>query len=235
MSMRQLPLNIDLRDEASFDSFVAETEAAAIALHQIQMAIVKRQHGVWYFHGEPGAGRSHILQAACRFAQQWDRPCLYLPLADEEVRAIPDLLKGLNQLDVICVDDVDKVLDSPHWQQALADLILQAEASAQVVLLAGRLALAQWPVQADRRLISALVSVVPVELQPLKAEETLSLALQRHAAARGLQLPGNVVRFLIREVGASLPQLLAVLRVVEQASLIEKRRITLPFVKKVLE
>jgi len=231
--MKQMPLNITLRHEASFDSFVAEAESLAMVLYQLQMAIIRQQGGAWYFHGPDGAGKTHLLQAACRFAHQWERSCVYLNLEDGEVRSFPDLLKGLEEMEVLCLDAVDVVLPDPAWQSALGQVLLQAQSLGHMVLLSGQQPMADWPLQSEV-LADALATVVPVPVSPLDEPESIMLAVQRHGQVRGLQLPKNVISYLIRVFGEDLEAVLLALQRIEQVSLIEKRRITLPFVKRVL-
>ncbi len=231
--MRQMPLNITLRHEASFDSFVAEAESLAMVIYQLQMAIIRRQGGAWYFYGPPGAGKTHLLQAACRFAQQWERSCVYLNLADEEVRNFPDLLKGLEEMELLCLDEVDRVVEDPAWQNVLGQVLLQAQSLGHMVLMSGHQAMETWPLQSEM-LADALPTVVPVPVHPLREAESIMLAVQRHGQVRGLQLPKSVITYLIRAFGEDLEAILLALQRIEQVSLIEKRRITLPFVKRVL-
>lgn len=231
--MKQMPLNITLRHEASFDSFVAEAESLAMVLYQLQMAIIRQQAGAWYFYGPEGVGKTHLLQAACRFAQQWERRCVYLNLEDDEVRNFPDLLKGLEEMEVLCLDALDAVLPDSNWQDRLGQVLLHAQTLGHMVLLSGQQPMADWPLQSEV-LADALATVVPVSVMPLVERESIMLAVQRHGQVRGLQLPKNVISYLIRVFGEDLEAVLLALQRIEQVSLIEKRRITLPFVKRVL-
>ncbi|SIN89384.1 regulatory inactivation of DnaA Hda protein [Sulfurivirga caldicuralii] len=233
MSAQQLPLNIELRPEASFDSYVTEQEAVAIALHQIQMAIVRNRGGSWYFFGPRGTGRTHLLQAACRLSAAWERRCAYVPLNDPDVRDYPDLLKGMEQVDVLCLDNVDAVLEREDWQGALADVLLQAQTLGRVVIMAGLQPMSLWPIRTER-LTLALANVIPVGLEPLRDPQTLSLAIQRHGRVRGLKIPKTVITYLQKAYGSDLQELLAVLKIIEESSLVEKHKIDLPFVKRVL-
>jgi DnaA family protein len=81
---------------------------------------------------------------------------------------------------------------------------------------------------------SEVFSIMPIPLEPIKDKDSLTLALQRHALNRGFEISLDVVNFLIKRFSADLQELLAILQVLEQASLAEKRRLTLPFVKDVL-
>ena len=90
-----------------------------------------------------------------------------------------------------------------------------------------------WPLQSEV-LADALATVVPVSVMPLLERESIMLAVQRHGQVRGLQLPKSVISYLIRVFSEDLEAVLLALQRIEQVSLIEKRRITLPFVKRVL-
>lgn len=233
MSAQQLPLNIQLRPEASFDSYVTEQEAVAIALHQIQMAIVRHRGGSWYFYGPPGTGRTHLLQAACRLSGACERRCAYVPLNDPDVCDYPDLIKGMEQVDVLCLDNVDAVLAREDWQAALADVLLQAQTLGHVVIMAGLQPMSLWLIR-NEQLIVALANVIPVGVEPLRDPQTLTLAIQRHGRVRGLKIPKTVITYLQKTYGSDLQELLAVLKIIEDASLVEKHKIDLPFVKRVL-
>ena len=58
--------------------------------------------------GERGTGKSHLLQAMCtRIAGQGGRSA-YLPLG-EHAALEPGMLQGLEQLHLVCMDDMDAV------------------------------------------------------------------------------------------------------------------------------
>ena len=59
-------------------------------------------------------------------------------------------------------------------------------------------------------------------------------ALQKHSTRLGFELPLEVGNYLIKQFSNDLSELLAVLKLLEQATLVQKRRLTLPFVKQVL-
>ena len=52
---------------------------------------------------------------------------------------------------------------------------------------------------------------------------------------RGLELPEDTARFMLRRFPRDLPTLFALFDTLDTASLIEQRRLTIPFVKSVLD
>ena len=60
-------------------------------------------------------------------------------------------------------------------------------------------------------------------------------ALACRARGRGLELPDETAQFLLRRFPRDLPTLFSLLDTLDTASLVEQRRLTVPFVKSVLE
>jgi DnaA family protein len=67
-------------------------------------------------------------------------------------------------------------------------------------------------------------------LQPL-ADADKAAALQRRALRRGMTLPDDVARYLLRRIPRDMGALMAALERLDRASLEAKRRLTIPFVR----
>ena len=59
-------------------------------------------------------------------------------------------------------------------------------------------------------------------------------ALARRARGRGLELPAGTARYLITRLPRDLPSAFELLDRLDEASMVEQRRLTVPFVKSVL-
>ena len=60
-------------------------------------------------------------------------------------------------------------------------------------------------------------------------------ALSLRAAQRGLQLPPETAEYLLRRLPRDLSSLSALLDKLDEASLVAQRRLTVPFIRDVLE
>lgn len=230
----QLPLKIGLREEVCFDTYIAEEEGVAFKLAQFQQSLSDRQSDEsFYVFGEVGTGKTHLLQAACRFVTEKNRASVYLPLADSSLPLIADVLHGLEQTPLVCLDDVDHVMGDPDWELALANLVMRSKALGHQVVMSGSSDVTSWSVETTEWL-QALMSVMPIALKPLTRKQDIVLALQRHAQKLGFELPIEVGNYLVKQFSNDLQELLSVLKLLEQASFVEKRRMTLPFVKHIL-
>ena len=223
--MRQLALDVSLADFAVFDSYFAGRNATLVAALQALM----RQPGpvVHWVWGMAGSGRSHLLQAVLAEA---DARCAWLPLASGDLH--PDMLEGMGELDLVCIDDVDRVAGDAAWERRLFILCEELRAAA------GRLVVtaASTPVDAGfslRDLESRLASGPVWQLQSLDDEE-LQQALQLRAHWRGLELADEAAAYLLRRVRREPQALFAVLDAADRSALEAQRKLTVPFLRSVL-
>lgn len=229
----QLPLKIGLREEVCFDTFVAEDEATVLALSQFQQSLLSPEGESFYLYGAEGVGKTHLLQAACRYVMERDIASVYLPLADASLPLIPDVLNGLERTKLVCLDDVEQVVGQDEWEKALANLLFKSQVLGHKVVLSGQAQISSWDL-VTTELTQALMSVLPIPIQALTDKRELVTALQRHALKLGFELPLEVGNYLVKQFSSDLQELLSVLKLLEQATFVEKRRMTLPFVKEVL-
>jgi len=85
-----------------------------------------------------------------------------------------------------------------------------------------------------RDLASRLNAGSQIELRPLRDEEQLNV-MQARAAGRGLELPEETANYLWRRLRRDMGSLCAFLDRLDEASLVAQRRLTIPFVREVLE
>ncbi|MGK2946560.1 MAG: HdaA/DnaA family protein, partial [Candidatus Malihini olakiniferum] len=72
------------------------------------------------------------------------------------------------------------------------------------------------------------------KLHPLSDEEKRE-ALQLRARLRGFELPEDVSRFLLKRLDREMRTLFITLDQLDQASITAQRKLTIPFVKEILE
>ena len=229
-----MPLKIGLRDDACFETFVTEQESQAAALNGLQSALKHASGSAFYLHGESGVGKTHLLQASCRYITEQGHASVYLPFGDLSLPLIPDVLIGLEQTPLVALDDMNGIIGQTKWELALANLITKSSVQGHTVLLTGEKSINDWSIKTTD-LAKALMMVLPIHMDAIIENEEVIIALQRHSLRLGFELPNEVGKYLIKQFSSDLQELLAVLKLLEQASLVEKRRLTLPFVKQVLK
>jgi len=138
----------------------------------------------------------------------------------------------MEALDLVCLDDFERVAGDEHWERALFRLVNG------LYLAGGRLvvAAAGAPAEVGIRLpdlLSRCQALTRFRLRYLDDEERLE-ALRARAAFRGFDLPADTARYLLRRVPRDMGRLMALLDRLDTASLAASRRLTIPFVRKVL-
>lgn len=225
--MSQLALPLQLADHAVFDTFLAVgNEPVVDYLNSLSESATA--HGAWLW-GPTATGKSHLLQAACeRFADR----AVYVPLRELD-GAGPGLLDGLGSRDLVSIDDIDQVAGNEAWEQGLFNLFNEVhEAGHQLVVSATSPPRESGILLADLR--SRLQRLPAFHLHALDDAQRVA-ALQLRARHRGLDLPDETARFLLTRSKRDMRSLYELLDRLDLEALRAQRRLTIPFVKSVLE
>jgi DnaA family protein len=224
----QLALGIDLRDDCTLETyFPGENQQA---LSQIKQLAKGEGESFVYIWGREGVGRTHLLQGACHWAHRSQRTSFYISLKSVK-QLSPEVLAGLERIDVICLDDIEGIAGDPVWEEAVFHLFNKLRANKKHLLITANCAPKALPILLPD-LLSRLTWGIVYLLQPL-GDNDLLMALQLRAKERGLDLSDEVGSFLIRRCTRSMPELYTLLEKLDKASLIAQRRLTIPFVKSI--
>lgn len=226
--MRQLPLGIRIPDRAVFATFLPARDAQVV--QHLKALAQGRTAGMAWISGAPGSGKSHLLQAACVLASESLRAG-YLPLRDLASFG-SRTLEGLGELDCLCLDDIDAVCADPDWARALFGVHRELEERGGALIASAGLppALARWTLQ---DLGSRWAASAVFQLKGLEDSEVLE-ALKLRAGARGIELPEGTARWLQRRFPRDMRSLYDLLDELDVEALVERRRLTVPFIRTVL-
>jgi DnaA-homolog protein len=227
--MRQLPLGVRLQDRAVFASFLAGRNLQA--LEHVRALAEGERGGVAWLAGPSGAGKTHLLQAACAAAGT-SRRAGYFPLAELGPLGV-EVLDGLREIECLCLDDVHAVAGDDAWERALFGLFCAIEERGGRLFAAASAppALLPWalPDLASRFAASAIFQLRVLD----EAEQREALKLR--AQVRGLDLPEETARYLQRRFPRDMRTLYELLDTLDEAAIIAQRRLTVPFIRSVLQ
>ena len=227
---RQLPLHFEPREVFSFASYVSgENNIALASLRQMSSLAPGAEKQLYLWSAET-LGKSHLLQAACNQAAKQQASACYLPAA--EIIDLPvQLLEDLEQLDLLCIDDIQLFAANAAWEEALFDLINRIRGSDCRLLMSASLAPEKLPVQLPD-LRSRLVWGPVFQLHALSDVQKRE-ALTLRAQMRGLEMPENVADYLLRHYPRDLFGLFERLETLDTAAMALQRKLTIPFIKTV--
>jgi DnaA-homolog protein len=225
----QLPLGLRLADRAVFDTFWAQGNEQL--LEHLKAVASGAAGAVTWLAGPHASGKSHLLQATCAQAPA-ARRCGFFPLASLAALG-PAALEGLPRLDLVCVDDVHLAAGIADWERALFGLYRELEECGAVLLAAAPEApgLIRWDLP---DLGSRFTAADIYTLRPLD-EAAQRDALMLRAKVRGFELPEDVAQWLQRRYPRDMGTLYRLLDTLDSAALKAQRRLTVPFIRSVLQ
>ena len=221
----QLPLGIGIKDNVTFENFYpAGNELLVETLRQGNEQYI-------YLWGERHTGKSHLLQAVCHAENSKGFHPVYLPLNESSILS-PIMLEGLEQSKVVVLDDIEAIAGQSQWEDALFALYNAVKDEGARLIVSSRLPPSALKLElAD---LASRLSWGPVfHVEPLHDGEKCA-ALQMRAEQRGLQLEDEVAEYMIKRCPRDMESLFNLLNKLDQASMVAKRRLTIPFVRTLL-
>jgi DnaA family protein len=229
-------LALKFPDDETFASFYPGKNAGLLT--QLRNSVVGLGEPVLYMWGESGSGRSHLLHALCSEVDERGESVAYIPLHHYRGMSL-DIFENMEKVTLVCIDNIEAIAGDQVWEKALFDFYNSwldnknsRPSGASLVLCASALP-KQLGIKLDD-LVSRLEWGACYHLSPLNDEDKLA-ALQLRAQLKGMKLPVDVGRFLLNRLSREMSTLLKTLDKLDNASLIAKRKLTIPFVKEVLE
>lgn len=229
-SLQQLALQLRLPDRARFDNFHPGPNREAV--QQLRAFAGDSAPGSFFLWGRAGEGRSHLLMAAAQQVNEAGGQAFYLSLAGTPLPSPQAVAEGLEGIDLLALDDIDRMAGRREWEEALFALYNRIQQRGGRLLLAA----AARPDQCGfllPDLVSRLQWGLVFGLRPLSDTDRVQ-ALRLRARQRGLELPDEVGRYLIKRYPRDLTSLFTLLERLDVESLQAQRRLTIPFIKQVL-
>jgi DnaA family protein len=178
------------------------------------------------------AGKSHLLQACCNLADSEGQRAAYLPLKNLKKSSGPGVLEDLAACDLVTIDDVNEIAGQPMWEEAIFHTFNQIRQQGATLVISSSQAPAAFTLKMPD-LISRMKSAEIYQIHDLEDAEKCA-ALVKRAAARGILITEEVAQYCLSRVGRDWLSLITVLNAIDQYSIEQKRRVTIPFVKKLL-
>ncbi len=232
----QLPLSIQLSDDALFASFHPGNnqqafQAVCNLVEPHDAGIIKTSENFIYLWGTEGVGRSHLLQAACQHSRDFGIVAIYIPLEQIDSLSV-EFIRDLESMSLVCIDDLQCIAGNSEWEEALFHLFNRLRSYNSRLLVSADCSPKNINIDlADLK--SRLSWGITYHLQSLSDEQKLE-ALAIRAKARGLEINKLVGQFLLSRCPRNMSELFSTLERLDRASLASKQKLTIPFVKKVL-
>jgi len=222
---KQLALDLHLRDEFNFNSYLSSSNEQLVAA----LSTLRADYPL-YFWGETGSGKTHLLHAVLNQQVSQSKAVALISL-DHFDRPDSKICEGLEQCDLVCIDAINAVDGDMVWQQALFHLLNRAKENNTTMVISGHCSPQHLEVFAD--LQSRLAASLIFEQNTLNDDEKTS-ALQQRSKMRGLSLSDEVANYLVSRAKRDTHSLFGLLDKLDKHSMVKQRGLTVPLVKEVL-
>jgi DnaA family protein len=225
--MSQLLLDISPDSQPTLDNFVVGRNLELLSA--LRHALAGSSERCFYVWGETGSGKSHLLQACVRAAQDMQQNAIYAH------GSVPPQVMDMGAA-VVAVDDVEQLVASAKNGDAaqieLFNLYNQMRDSGGMLLVSGKESPLHLKLRDDLRTRLGWGLVYQVHVL---SDEEKAQALVQHAHSRGFVLPSEVTQYLLRHGRRDLPSLMAVLDALDVHSLSLHRAPSVPLLKEVMQ
>jgi len=228
MVPEQLPLQFEFQSNQNFNTFYPGNNKEII--NHLQQILVKQEQQIFLW-GESGTGKTHLLHSSVEEANIYNKTSLFFSF-DKLDLPDPALLEGLENIDLVCFDNIQQIAGNGEWEQAFFNFYnLHRDANKKLVLSAPcpPKFLAIQLADLKTRMSWGLT----LKLKALTDEQQLN-ALIYKANDLGFEIPQNVGRFLITHYAHDLASIWTMLDKINYATLAAKRKLTIPFLKQIM-
>lgn len=228
-SSMQQSLDIGLRDDFDFQGFYPGVNQQLFSA--LTNCRKQEEFQYLYWWGGPGCGKTHLLQGVCHAWAEQGLQTIYLRGGEIKHYDV-ELLQGLEDLDLVCIDDMEAFAGLEHWEEAFFYLYNRLQLKLKTLLITADRAPKDLPLSlADLK--SRLSSGLIFQLFELDDEGKLEV-LKLRAKRRGFELSNDVAAFLLARSQRDMAHLIDVLDQLDAHSLAEQRKVTIPFIKSVM-
>ena len=185
-----------------------------------------------FLYGIAGTGKTFLLQSLCNHYTDCEKTSLFIPL--NEVKEYgAGFLDSLEELDLICIDQIDSIAGDDIWEVAIFNLINNCLTSKCRLIFCSRLNPSSINFNL-KDLFSRIKRIDHIELLPV-SENNLRDALKFITDLRSLEIGDSEINYLMTHSTRSITNILEIIDELDLLSLKLKRRITIPLIKEFIQ
>lgn len=184
-----------------------------------------------FLYGIKKSGKSFLLQSVCNFYDSKNKSSLYIPISEVKKYG-KSFMDSLDNLDVICIDDIDLINSNKEWEIAIFNLINDCLISKCRLIFSS--AFNPSSIKFDLKdLISRIKKMDHIELFPV-SEDKLNDALNFICNLRSINLGEKEINYLVTYSKRNISDLINIINKLDKTSMQLKRKITVPLIKEVI-
>jgi len=226
-SSRQIPLDFKNTKIKTFKDFIIGKNQT---LFESLNSFAQSMESLYYLWGETGSGKSHLLQAFINSISIDNKTAVIFKSAELMERKNVLLIE---MFDYICIDNIEDIAENTILEEALFFWINETKQAKKKIILAGQISnkSPNWKLP-DLR--SRIQSGRTHELKSLDRKGVL-LVFKKLAQEKGIVIDERVNGFLEKNCPMNLSFLHKLLGYLDEITLVERKQVTIPLLKKILK
>lgn len=227
----QLHLNVQLDDSISLDKFIncdSTKDFLNILRNTIRDQSISRFYFIW---GKEGRGKSYIMKGLHRRYLEDSKNTFHFSFKDERVSS-PEILKNLESLEAIFIEDFDSMEFSEDWEKGMFNFINDCHISGTRIYLSSNKVSKELSITLTD-LDSRISSFTAIEIPEITEEEKIKALLQS-SERKGFLLDQKTIQYIISYTSRSLSDLLRLLNELDSFSLKKKKKISPSLIREML-
>ncbi|MBP3749137.1 MAG: AAA family ATPase [Ruminobacter sp.] len=234
---KQIPLRMGYGEyEGTLESFYV-TDSNRVSYNYLKEALsgdLKSSQHFIYLYGPKNGGKTHLLTASIKAAQDRGFSTIAMDLSDYMDSAPVSILQGAEDCDVICLDNIDAVAGIHDWEAEIFNLYNRWHENKKGIFIVAATA---SPIMAKFRkndLITRLGSGVTLSIHPVSIAELPKLLILRESN-RGTDLSRELADIVVSRLGNVGECIEAVDLIDSLAASLKKPVITKTFVEQIVK
>ena len=237
----QLLLNFPTRPEFDFSNFVV-SDGSRFAFDAARnfCSPSEASYQSLFLFGQKNLGKTHLLLSIGNLAAEKGSRALYIKgadfcdkIGDGESLQSQQILKKLLDVDYFLLDDVEALTSSVAAQEKLYHIYNTVIEKGGKVAFASNFSPDKIK-DAENYLTSRFQWGMLAEIKPID-DATTAKIIHKLAKDVDLNLPENIINFLLSRIPRDFISIQNAVSVLNQESYVQKKKVTLPLVKKALK
>jgi len=222
--MKQIPFSFPKFDFNKFDFFhsnIVNRETIALIDNLFKFNYKDNRIYLW---GPSAVGKTHILIATIKKFLNLNKEVIDLSFIDDN-----DTF-DLGSIDLFFLDDIDRA--DGKIQNNLFNIFNMSENENAAIFITGNLPPNQMSLRPDLR--TRISQCLVLNLKELEDEEKKDVLLKR-SYFMGINLKLEIIDYLLKNYNRNMHELIKLIEKIDKESIIQKKRITIPFIKSFME
>jgi len=222
--MKQIPFSFPKFDFNKFDFFhsnIVNRETIALIDNLFRFNYKDNRIYLW---GPSAVGKTHILIATVKKFLNLNKEVIDLSLINDN-----DTF-NLGKSDLFFLDGIERA--DHKIQNNLFNIFNMSENENATILITGNLPPNQMLLRPDLR--TRLSQCLVLNLKELEDEEKKDVLLKR-SYFMGINMKLEIIDYLVKNYNRNMHELIKLIEKIDKESIIQKKRITIPFIKSFME